>query len=113
MTARSTLAHSQADPGEAALPSVRETDAGADATWFSARPHRLFRTRFDNGGTWIIRRRRQGSGPDIYLRTFSRPPVQHDTDGEIAQVWFATAYPGWSPEQVCKAARKVIQRGRV
>jgi hypothetical protein len=103
----------QADPNEGALPTVRDSDAGDDFTWFAAHPNRLFRTRFGNGGMWIIRRRRQGANPDVYLRTFSRTTVRHGTDGEIAPLWFATAYPVWSPEQVSKAVRKVIKRGRV
>jgi hypothetical protein len=94
------------------LPFVRNTDAVADAAWFATRPHRLFRARFGDGGTWIIHRRRQGDCPDVYLRTFLRMPVQRDTDGELARVWFATAFLGWSPEQVRKAARKAIRRDR-
>jgi|SRR6516165_8917596 hypothetical protein len=111
MTTGSARARSQPDRDEGALPPVRDTDAVADAAWFADRPHRLFRARTDADGTWIIRRR-QGDGPDVLLRTFSRASVHHDTDGELSGSWFATASPGWSPEQVGKAARKAIRRDR-
>jgi hypothetical protein len=35
-----------------------------------------------------------------------------DTDGELSRIWFATAFPGWSLEQVRNAARKAIRRDR-
>src|SRR6516165_2931187 len=91
-TAGATLAHLQPDPDEGMLPSVHNADAVADAEWFADRPYRLFRARFGDGGigTWIIRRRRQGSDPDVLLRTFARTPVQNDTDGELTRIWFAT-----------------------
>src|SRR5262245_30424137 len=93
-------------------PAVRDVDALEDAAWFAARPRRLFRARLSDGGMWIIRRRRQGDGPDVYLRAFSHALVHHDSDGELATAWFSTALPGWPPEQVRKAVRKVIRRDR-
>ena len=111
MSTVAALADSQPDDEEGA-PPVRDTDAVADAAWFGAHPHRLFRVRVGDGGTWIIRRRRQGSDPDVFLRTFSGTVVQNDNDGELATAWFATALPDWSPEQVRKAARKAIRRDR-
>src|SRR5262249_53474874 len=99
-------------PDETAAPAVREADATDDATWFSDRPQRLFRARLGDGGTWVVRRRPQGSDPDIYLRTFSRTPVRHATDSELAAAWFSTAFPGWSREEVNTAARKAIRRER-
>jgi hypothetical protein len=113
MTAGSALAPSAPDPEAGVLPPVRDTDAIADAAWFAARPQRLFHARHGDGGTWVVRRRRQADGSDVILRTFSRASVHQDTDGELSRAWFASAYPGWSPEQVAKAARKAIRRDRV
>jgi hypothetical protein len=101
----------QAEP-EGALPPVREMDATDDAAWFADRPRRLFRTRLGDGGSWIIRRRRQGADPDVFLRTFSSAPVRADSEGEIARLWFATAYPDWPPDRVFAAVRKLIKRRR-
>src|SRR5262249_5980107 len=106
------LAHSHVDPDEGVLPLVRDMDAIADAAWFGSRPRRLFRARLGDGGTWIIRRRLQGGDADVYLRTYSSTLVQHDTDGELATAWFSTAFPGLSPEQVRRAARKALRRER-
>jgi hypothetical protein len=102
--------HSQ--PAENRAAPVRDFDADDDTSWFAARRHRLFRARRGDGGTWLIRRRKGGSEPDVLLRTFSRGLVAHDTEGQIAQAWFATAYPAWPPDRVAKAVRKALKRGR-
>jgi hypothetical protein len=96
-----------------AIPPVTEDDALGDKSWFSDRPDRRFRARPGNGGVWLIRRQPQGANPDVFLRTFTRsvPPLG-DNDGELAALWYRAAWPAWTPEQVLKASRKALKKGR-
>jgi hypothetical protein len=101
----------QASIEAAAALSVSEADALDDRVWFARYPNRLFRARPGDGGLWLIRRRRQGGDPDVYLRTFTRPvPPLGDNDGELAAAWYAAAWPDWPVERVQKAARKALKR---
>jgi hypothetical protein len=95
----------------AALPVVTDVDAHDDRVWFAKHPDRLFRHWANAGGAWLIRRRRQGVGPDVYLRTVtSALTPRSDDDGELAAIWYQDAYPGWPPERCRKSARKAIKR---
>jgi hypothetical protein len=92
---------------------VANTDALDDHSWFQAHPERLFRARAGDGGIWLIRRRPQGAGPDVYLRTLSRTsPPTDASDGALAVAWYTAAYPSWPPERVRKAARRALKRER-
>ena len=97
-----------------AIATTINTEVLDDGPWFTDHPRRLFRARASNGGIWLIRRRPQGAGPDVYLRTFSHtsPPAGH-SDGELAVAWHSSAYPHLSPERVVKASRRAFKpRGK-
>lgn len=93
--------------GNAPNPPVTELDAGDDREWFAEHPGRRFHGRQVRDGWWLIRL----SGKDALLRVFmsahGRAP---DADGELAPLWFAAAWPNWTPEQVRKAARKALRK---
>jgi hypothetical protein len=97
------------DP-EVALPAVPHSLFVADVEWFSAHPDRKFRSQPAVHGTWIIRRRPQGDDPDVFLRVITRSPVRLDTEGELARIWYATAFSDWPPGAVLRAARKAIKK---
>jgi hypothetical protein len=93
----------------AAKLSVTETDALDDRGWFANHPDCLFRARAE---LWIVRRRRQGADPDVFLRAFSASiaPRRGDSDGELAPLWYQAAYPDWPAEKCQKWGRKAIKR---
>jgi hypothetical protein len=96
-----------------AIATTINTEVPDDGPWFTNHPGRLFRARASDGGIWLIRRRPQGAGPDVYLRTLGRTgPPTGDSDAALATAWYASAYPYWSPEQVVRAARRALKRGR-
>jgi hypothetical protein len=107
-----TAAALRSDSGpdrEGGLPVVTDTDALADGVWFTAHPERLSRSRLADHGSWIIRRRRQVTGPDIYLRAFSRQRLRHDRDSELVIAWYTATHPTWPPARVGKAARRALK----
>jgi len=95
------------------LPEVTGAETPDDRSWFADHPDRRFRARIGNRGTWFIRRRAQGGGPDVYLRSFSRTqrlPV--DDDAALAPAWYAAAYPDWPAEKAQKWGRKALKKAR-
>jgi hypothetical protein len=94
------------EPATITPPGVTEAFALEDRSWFCERPDRRFRARTGDAGLWLIRRQPQGANPDVYLRTFSRTivPPSRDGDGELAGLWYRTAYPDWTPERIQKSA---------
>jgi hypothetical protein len=54
------------------------------------------------------------SGKDVMLRVFVRSirRASPDADQELATMWFGTTYPGWSPEQIQRAANWALKQGR-
>jgi hypothetical protein len=99
----------------AAALSVSEADALDDRAWFAKYPNRLFRARPGDGGTWIIRRRRQGADADVPLRTFTRrvfSSPRNDCDGDLAAPWCRAAYPDWPSEKISEWARKALKKAR-
>ena len=96
-----------------AIATTINTEVLDDGPWFTNHPGRLFRARASDGGIWLIRRRPQGAGPDVYLRTLSRTsPPTDASDGALAVAWYTAAYPSWPPERVRKAARRALKRER-
>jgi hypothetical protein len=97
---------------EPATPQVTESEAFDDRDWFALHPQRLFRARPASGGVWLIRRRHQGEGADVLLRTLAplrTPPA--DDDLEIAAAWFAVAF--WlHPKTATKLAQRLLKGGR-
>jgi hypothetical protein len=95
------------------LPEVTAADALDDRIWFTDHPDRRFRDRAGDGGLWLIRYRLQSADPDIYLRSFSMSIAapRSDSDGEIAPLWYAAAYPDWPIEMTQKRARKALRKG--
>jgi hypothetical protein len=93
--------------------ALRATDADAldDRAWFVDRPDRRFRAHTGGRGLWVIRRVPQGSGPDVYLRTFGLSQrLPGDNDGASASAWYAAAYPDWPIERVLRRARKALKK---
>ena len=94
------------DIGAIAL-AVSDIEAIADAEWFAANPRRFFRARRVPGGAVLVRKVKDV----IFLRTTNGSTDDADTDIELAIRWFAAAYPGWSPEQIHKAASRALKGG--
>jgi hypothetical protein len=91
---------------------IGDADALDDRLWFCERPQRLFCARAGDGGVWLIRRRPQSPGPDVYLRTFSQTAALSgsDTDGELAGRWYRAACPDLPHEKCRKQARRSLGR---
>jgi hypothetical protein len=105
--------------GPDARPACEIQDLGqteehlGDGDWFERRRHRLFRARAARAGIWLIRRRRQADGPDVFLRVVAADPVAVSaSDLELAVAWYCAAYPDWPPERCRKWARRALRRSR-
>jgi hypothetical protein len=89
---------------------VTDADAAADRVWFANHPNRLFHARAGHDGVWLIFRRWQNEGPDLYLRTFSRTIEQPgDNDAAIAIGWYRAVYPDLPPAEVRKCVARVLR----
>ena len=87
------------------FPVATDLDAVDDSAWFDRHPNRRFRARRKNGQTVLVRRVKDV----ILLQTIAGSFDGADSDVELAVRWFAAAYPGWSPEQITKAARRALK----
>ena len=72
------------------FPVVTDSAGIDDSAWFDRHRDRRFRARRKDGHTVLVRRVKDV----IFLRTINGS---------------AAAYPGWSPEQIHKAARRALK----
>jgi len=91
------------------VPAATEENALDDRFFFADHPARKFRARAGNDGLWLIRRRPQGGGSDVYLRTFSRTQLPADSDAAIAISWYRATWPDKPCDEVRKAAAKALK----
>ena len=91
---------------------ISELDAFSDRSWFEAHPRRRFRSRFGDGGTWLVRCRPLLTEPNIFLRVLAHPsaPPPLDDDRELGRLWFSSAFPDWSRDQVAAAVQRALKR---
>ena len=90
----------------AAAPVVAGAEAIEDIARFDAHPHRRYRQRQGEGGTWWIGRRRSGR---VMLRTrVARPQAGADSDDALRPAWFRAAWPALPAKQL----RELIKTSR-